>query len=608
MNKDFNYRSGINFAKFKTVMRSNLCGEVDGGFVGRKVILCGWTNKRRDHGKLIFIDLRDFSGIVQVVFDPKFDLKSYNKAKNIRSEYIIKIKGEVRNRTEDTINPTLSTGEIEVFADSIEILNKSKTPPFSLNDRNKVDEMTRLKYRYIDLRTESMQWNMRLKHAIASSTRKYLDENGFVEIETPILAKSTPEGARDFLVPSRLNPGSFYALPQSPQLFKQIMMFSGFDRIYQIARCFRDEDLRSDRQPEFTQIDLEMSFGSVDDVIRIVEDLIKKIFYDVLNKKISVPFDRISWRESLEKYGTDKPDARFEIIIKDISNVFENSKLKIFKNVLDTNGCIKCLVVNDYSKFARNELDGLVEMAKKNGAGGLIWIKVEKDKELQSPVSKFLSESERKGLINALGLEEKNLILIVADEFKKACIALGSIRNYIGKKLEIINEKEFKFLWVVDFPLFELDKELNRLTPVHHPFTKPDKDTVRYLETEPLKVMSMAYDIVLNGEEIGGGSTRIDNLKLQKKVFELLSIDEKRMKENFGFFLKSLEYGVPPHGGIAIGLDRLVMLIGRLESIREVIAFPKTQSAVCMMTESPSEVSNEQLKEVFIKVSKDKNK
>ncbi len=608
MNKDFNYRSGINFTKFKTVMRSNLCGEVDGGFVGRKVILCGWTNKRRDHGKLIFIDLRDFSGIVQVVFDPKFDLKSYNTAKNIRSEYIIKIKGEVRNRTEDTINPTLSTGEIEVFADSIEILNKSKTPPFSLNDRNKVDEMTRLKYRYIDLRTESMQWNMRLKHAIASSTRKYLDENGFVEIETPILAKSTPEGARDFLVPSRLNPGSFYALPQSPQLFKQIMMFSGFDRIYQIARCFRDEDLRSDRQPEFTQIDLEMSFGSVDDVIRIVEDLIKKIFYDVLNKKISVPFDRISWRESLEKYGTDKPDARFEIIIKDISNVFENSKLKIFRNVLDTNGCIKCLVVNDYSKFARNELDGLVEMAKKNGAGGLIWIKVEKDKELQSPVSKFLSESERKGLINALGLEEKNLILIVADEFKKACIALGSIRNYIGKKLEIINEKEFKFLWVVDFPLFELDKELNRLTPVHHPFTKPDKDTVRYLETEPLKVMSMAYDIVLNGEEIGGGSTRIDNLKLQKKVFELLSIDEKRMKENFGFFLKSLEYGVPPHGGIAIGLDRLVMLIGRLESIREVIAFPKTQSAVCMMTESPSEVSNEQLKEVFIKVSKDKNK
>ena len=608
MNKDFDYRSEINFTKFKTSMRSNLCGEVDKGFVGKKVILCGWTNKRRDHGKLIFIDLRDFSGIVQVVFDPNYDLKSYNKAKNIRSEYIIKIIGEVKNRTKDTINPTLSTGEIEVFADSIEILNKSKTPPFSIGDRSRVDEMTRLRYRYIDLRTENMQWNMRLKHAINSSTRKYLNGTGFVEVETPILAKSTPEGARDFLVPSRINPGSFYALPQSPQLFKQIMMFSGFDRIYQIARCFRDEDLRSDRQPEFTQIDLEMSFGSIDDVIRIVEDLIKKIFSDVLNKKISVPFKRISWKESLEKYGTDKPDTRFGVIIKDISNVFENSKLKIFRNVLDTNGCIKCLVVKDYSNFARNDLDGLVERAKKNGAGGLIWIKVEKDKELQSPVSKFLSESERKGLINALGLEEKNLILIVADEFKKACIALGSVRNYIGKKLEIINEKEFKFLWVVDFPLFELDKELNRLNPVHHPFTKPDEDTIRYLETEPLKVMSMAYDIVLNGEEIGGGSIRIDNLKLQKKVFELLSIDEKRMKENFGFFLKSLEYGVPPHGGIAIGLDRLVMLVGRLESIREVIAFPKTQSAVCMMTGSPSEVSNEQLKEVFIKVSKDKNK
>lgn len=590
---------------FKTGMRTNLCGEINKEFEGREVTLSGWVSKRRDHGKLIFIDLRDFSGIVQLVFNPNINKNSYTIAKDIRSEYVIKVNGKVRMRSKDTINSSIPTGEIEVVVEDITVFSRSKTPSFMLEDRDKVEENTRLKYRYIDLRTREMQRNLRLRHDITTATRKYFNSKGFLEIETPIMAKSTPEGARDFLVPSRLNPGKFYALPQSPQLFKQILMFSGFDRCYQIARCFRDEDLRANRQPEFTQIDLEMTFVEVEDVMGIIEGLFSCIFKEVLGKKIELPFKRIRWKESMETYGTDKPDLRFNLVIKDISGIFGNSEIKIFKDALRNNGCIKSMVIDDWSSFARRELDELVEMAKECGAGGLVWIKVNEDMDLQSPISKFLSRDEKEGLIKTLSLKKRNLLLIVADQFVTTCRTLGTIRKHLAGKLKMIKENEFNFVWVHGFPLFEWDGNEKRITSVHHPFTKPDESTMNYLDSEPLNVKSQAYDIVLNGEELGGGSIRINDVNLQKKVFKILNFDEKRIRENFGFFTRAMEYGVPPHGGIALGMDRLVMLLGKLENIRDVIAFPKTQSAVCMLTGSPSSVTDEQLKEVSIKVTEE---
>jgi len=587
---------------FKTGMRTNLCGEINKEFAGKEVTLSGWVGRRRDHGKLIFLDLRDFSGIVQLVFNPNINKNPYTIAKDIRSEYVIKISGKVTNRSKDTINLSIPTGEVEIVVKDIKIFSRSKTPPFMLEDRNKVEENTRLKYRYIDLRTRQMQENIRLRHNVTNVTRKYFNSKGFLEIETPIMAKSTPEGARDFLVPSRMNPGKFYALPQSPQLFKQILMFSGFDRCYQIARCFRDEDLRADRQPEFTQIDMEMTFVEVDDVMEIIEGLFSHIFKEIFNEKIKLPFKRIRWKDSMETYGTDKPDLRFDLPIKDISGLFINSEIKIFKDVLKNNGCIKSIVVDDSSDFTRKELDDLVEMARKCGAGGLVWIRIDENMNLQSPISKFLSNTEKKGLIKALGLKEKNLLLIVADKFITACQTLGMIRKHLAGKLKLIRENEFSFVWVYDFPLFEWDEKEKRIKPVHHPFTKPDENTAGYLDSEPLKVNSLAYDIVLNGEEIGGGSIRINDVNLQKRVFKILNLDEKKIRENFSFFIRALEYGAPPHGGIALGMDRLVMLLAKLESIREVIAFPKTQSAVCMLTDSPSSVTDEQLKEVSINI------
>lgn len=587
---------------FKTGMRTNLCGEINKEFAGKEVTLSGWVGRRRDHGKLIFLDLRDFSGIVQLVFNPNINKNPYTIAKDIRSEYVIKISGKVTKRSKDTINLSIPTGEVEIVVKDIKIFSRSKTPPFMLEDRNKVEENTRLKYRYIDLRTRQMQENIRLRHNVTNVTRKYFNSKGFLEIETPIMAKSTPEGARDFLVPSRMNPGKFYALPQSPQLFKQILMFSGFDRCYQIARCFRDEDLRADRQPEFTQIDMEMTFVEVDDVMEIMEGLFSYIFKEVFNEKIKLPFKRIRWKDSMETYGTDKPDLRFDLPIKDISGLFINSEIKIFKDVLKNNGCIKSIVVSGSSDFTRKELDDLVEMARKCGAGGLVWIKIDENMNLQSPISKFLSNTEKEGLIKVLSLKEKNLLLIVADKFITACQALGMIRKHLACKLKLIRENEFSFVWVYDFPLFEWDEKEKRIKPVHHPFTKPDENTAGYLDSEPLKVNSLAYDIVLNGEEIGGGSIRINDVNLQKRVFKILNLDEKKIRENFGFFIRAMEYGAPPHGGIALGMDRLVMLLAKLESIREVIAFPKTQSAVCMLTDSPSSVTDEQLKEVSINI------
>jgi aspartyl-tRNA synthetase len=589
---------------FKTSLRDSLCADISEKDESKTVTLCGWVNRRRDHGKLIFIDLRDFSGIIQLVFDPQHNVKSHELAREIRNEYVIHVKGRIFKRSKDTVNEEIPTGRIEVFADELEILNHAKTPPFLLEDRESIDETTRLKNRCFDLRSIQMQKSLRLKNSVIISVRRYLCEKGFVEVETPILAKSTPEGARDFLVPSRLNPGKFYALPQSPQLFKQMLMFSCFDRVFQIARCFRDEDLRADRQPEFTQIDMEMSFVQQEDVIRVIENMLKRIFDESLGVNISVPFEKMTWLESMERYGSDKPDLRFGMELRDISAILKETQIKFFKKTIGSGGTVKCIKVDSGGELSRKDLDDIIDLAKKNGAGGLVWIKIDKGMEFNSPIAKFLSEKEKKGIKDYLGLEEGNIILIVADTFKNTCQALSAVRNSLGKKLGLI-KGGFKFLWVYDFPLFDFDEEEKSLSPLHHPFTMPGKETLGYLDDDPARVSSMAYDIILNGNEIGGGSIRINDLDIQKKIFKILGLDEKRAEENFGFFLKAMEYGTPPHGGIALGLDRLVMLMGGLKSIREVIAFPKTQSAIDLMTDSPSDVSPLQLKEVSIDVIKE---
>ncbi|MCG9478879.1 MAG: aspartate--tRNA ligase [Actinomycetia bacterium] len=594
---------GVDYHHFKTSYRTNLCGELDSKAIGNKVNICGWVNSRRDHGKLIFIDLRDFSGVIQLVFDPAHSQEAYMTAKKIRSEYVLKAEGIIDRRSSDTINPDIKTGEIEVAVENIQILGKSETPPFLLSETGKVDEMSRLKYRYMDLRTDKMQRNLRMRHAITSQTRNYLNQQGFLEIETPILAKSTPEGARDFLVPSRLNSGKFYALPQSPQLFKQILMFSGFDRVYQIARCFRDEDLRADRQPEFTQIDLEMTFVQMDDVLENIENMMAAIFKNVLGQELKTPFRRITWKQSMETYGSDKPDLRLDLPLKDISAIFADTSFNVFKKVLEKDGCIKSMVVEDGRAFTRKDLDQLIDIAKDSGAGGLVWARVEENEELRSPVTKFLSPAEISMLIEKLNLKPGNLLIIVADTFLVSCNSLGVIRKHLAKKLGLVKEG-FEFVWVYDFPLFERDNRDNSITPMHHPFTQPEPGSRKLLDQDPLSVKSQAYDIVLNGQEIGGGSIRINDLELQKKIFEILGFDEQMIEKNFGFFIKAMEYGIPPHGGIALGLDRLVTIIAKMESIRDVIAFPKTQSAVCMLTDSPSEVTPQQLKEAHIDITK----
>ncbi|MHB1253546.1 MAG: aspartate--tRNA ligase, partial [Candidatus Humimicrobiaceae bacterium] len=530
---------------FKTGLRTNLCGVVNKDFAEKKVVICGWISKRRDHGKLIFADIRDFSGIVQVVFNPSFNEKAYECAKELRSEFVVQISGTVKNRTAETVNSEINTGDIEIFADELSILSKAKTPPFMIDERDQVDELTRLKYRYIDLRTSEMQKNLRLKSAVMNTTRNYLNSNGFVEIETPILAKSTPEGARDFLVPSRLNPNKFYALPQSPQLFKQILMFSGYDRIFQLARCFRDEDLRSDRQPEFTQIDIEMTFVKQEDVMTLIEGLINVIFKEVLDTDIKLPLEKITWLEAISNYGSDKPDLRFELKIKDISEIFVDCDLKIFKDTLNSGGVVKCIKLEDASLLSRKDLDDIVLLAKSSGAGGLLWMKTDENMELQSPVSKFLSDSEKEKIIKSLDLKRNNLVLIISDKFITACSVLGVIRNHLAGKLNLFNKDEYKFLWVYDFPLFEYDEKENRYKSVHHPFTMPDANTINYLDSDPLKVNSVSYDIVLNGTEIGGGSIRINDIEIQTQILKILKVDLIKARDNFGFFLNAMEYGTP---------------------------------------------------------------
>lgn len=599
----FESHKHIDYKQFKTSYRTHLCGEIRKDNLNEKVSLCGWVNSRRDHGKLIFIDLRDFSGIIQLVFDPARSSETYSLAKKIRTEFVLRVEGLIRKRSKDTVNKDLATGEIELSVEDLKVLGKSSTPPFLLTETEKVDEMSRLKHRYMDLRSTKMQENLRLRHAIVSQTRDYLNQKGFLEIETPILAKSTPEGARDFLVPSRLNPGKFYALPQSPQLFKQILMFSGFDRAYQIAKCFRDEDLRADRQPEFTQIDLEMTFVDEDDVISLIEGMMAVVFRKVLNTELKLPFRRMTWQKSMETYGSDKPDLRYDLPLTDVSDIFSGTSFNVFKQVLSKKGCIKSMVIKEGQSFTRKDLDQLIEMAKNYGAGGLVWARVEPDNTLKSPIAKFLSTGETGSLVKKLKLEPGNLLIMVADNFLVTCNSLGAIRKHIGQKLGLI-KSGYEFLWVHDFPLFEKDSRDNTITPMHHPFTQPDCESIKLLDHDPLQAKSLAYDIIVNGQELGGGSIRINDLNLQKKIFELLGFTPEMIEQNFGFFIKAMDYGIPPHGGIALGLDRLVMILGQLESIRDVIAFPKTQSAVCMMTDSPSGVTNKQLQEVHIEITK----
>ena len=582
--------------------RTDYCGSLGVEDLEREVILMGWVQSKRDHGGLIFVDLRDREGIIQVVYNPQLNIEAHQKAGLLKDEWIVAVKGTVTRRPQETINPNIKTGEIEITVKEIRILNTSKVLPFPIENEIKVDELLRLKYRFLDLRRPMMKENLILRHEIASATRNYLNSKGFIELETPYLTRSTPEGARDFLVPSRLNPGEFYALPQSPQLLKQTLMISGFDRYYQIVRCFRDEDLRADRQPEFTQIDLEMSFVSENDVMEIVEGMLKAIFKQSKEIDIPTPFSRIRYDEAMLKYGNDKPDTRFGLELYDITEIFMNSGFKVFGDAIKRGGIVKALnLKGKASDFSRKELDDLVEFAKSLGAKGLAWIKVTGD-EWQSPITKFLTETEKKGLQNTLKTEDEDVIFFTADSAHTVNLVLSTLRLRLGERFNLIDQSKLSFLWVVDFPLLDFDKTEKRYVAMHHPFTSPKEEDLGVFDSSPERVRARAYDIVLNGVEIGGGSIRIHRSDIQQKLFDKIGLEPEEAKKKFGFLLEALEFGAPPHGGIALGLDRLVMLIADADSIRDVIAFPKTQKGVCPLTEAPSPVDTKQLLELKIRV------
>jgi aspartyl-tRNA synthetase len=584
-----------------TRKRSHYCGELHAKDVGKEVTLMGWVHSRRDHGGLIFIDLRDREGVTQIAFNPEINAAIHSKAHDLRSEYVIAVKGKVSKRPEGTINPDLKTGEIEVLAEELTILNESKTSPFEISSRQGISEDVRLKYRYLDLRRSGLQENLILRHRIVQTTRNYFNQKKFIEIETPFLTKSTPEGARDYLVPSRVNPGRFYALPQSPQLFKQILMISGYDRYYQIVKCFRDEDLRADRQPEFTQIDLELSFIQEDDIYEIIEGLLVAIFKEVKNVSLMHPFPRLTYQEALARYGLDKPDTRFEMELKNLTSHFADSQFKVFSRAVAAGGIILGLNARGCAEYSRKELDNLTDLAKVYGAQGLAWIKVVSD-GVQSPIAKFFTETEIQQLTKTLNAQPGDLLLMVTDaKHKVAYTALGQLRIHIGHKMGLIEQDRWCPLWITEFPLLEYNEEEKRYLAMHHPFTSPVEEDLVYLKENPEKVKARAYDLVLNGNEIGGGSIRIHRKDVQQAMFGALKIGEDEAKSKFGFLLDALEYGAPPHGGIALGLDRLVMLICGIESIRDTIAFPKTQKATCLMTDAPSQVSERQLKELSLK-------
>lgn len=588
--------------------RSCGCGRVTEKDCGKELTLAGWVNTRRDHGGLIFIDLRDRSGIVQVVMSPQYGEDAFHKAEDVRSEYVLAIRGIVRERSPETVNPKMQTGKIEVVVSEMRVLNKAKTPPFYVEDGIDVDEIVRLKHRYIDLRRPEMQRNLIMRHKIVHEMRQFLDAHDFLEVETPILTKSTPEGARDYLVPSRVNPGKFYALPQSPQLFKQLLMVSGLERYFQIARCFRDEDLRADRQPEFTQLDIELSFEDQDFILDLMEHMMQRIFKNVLNVDIQIPFKRITWDDAMNLYGSDKPDLRFDMHFYDISDLLRDTGFKVFRNVLDNGGIVKAITVKGDAAIPRRELDGLVDYVGNYGAKGLAWIGLNKDGSLKCQITKFLGEDKIREIGKFCEAENGDLILIIADKPKVVAQALGELRLEMARRMNLIGENEFCFRWVTDFPMFEYSEEDKRWVAEHHPFTAPRDEDVQYLLTDPSKVYAKAYDMVLNGVEAGGGSLRIYQEELQEKVFKAIGITHEEAQEKFGFLLDAFRYGAPPHAGIALGLDRLVMLMLRLGSIRDVIAFPKTQSAIDQMTQAPSEVVDMQLKELHIRVDVKKEK
>ena len=582
--------------------RSHHCGELRKQDAGKEVTLCGWVSKRRDHGGIIFIDLRDRSGLVQVVIDPAHDDKDFHKAETVRSEFVLQVKGMVRNRTEETVNPNLPTGEVEVVVEGLNILNPAKTPPFYIQDGVDVDENVRLRYRYLDLRRPEMQRNLILRHKVTKLVRDFMDNQGFLEIETPMLCKSTPEGARDYLVPSRVNPGKFYALPQSPQLFKQILMVAGMEKYFQIARCFRDEDLRADRQPEFTQLDMEMSFIDEDDIMTLTENLIAYVFKNALGKELQVPFGRMTWDDAMDQYGSDKPDLRFGMKLVNMNQALEGTQFKVFKDIIEKGGLVKAINVKGYSAIPRRELDGLVDFVGIYGAKGLAWIIVNEDGSIKSPIAKFFSEEEMKRILETGKAEKGDVLLFVADKNPLVvAAALGALRLEMGKRLNLIDPDKLAFTWGVKFPMFEYSEEEHRYVAMHHPFTSPCDEDVDKLLTDPGHVYAKAYDMVHNGVEIGGGSIRIHDRTVQNKVFEAIGLTDEQAQEKFGFLLNAFEFGAPPHGGLAFGLDRLIMLMAKRPSIRDVIAFPKTQSAVDVMSQAPNIVDEKQMRELHIR-------
>ncbi|SUK43051.1 aspartate--tRNA ligase [Staphylococcus aureus] len=583
--------------------RTTYCGLVTEAFLGQEITLKGWVNNRRDLGGLIFVDLRDREGIVQVVFNPAFSEEALKIAETVRSEYVVEVQGTVTKRDPETVNPKIKTGQVEVQVTNIKVINKSETPPFSINEENvNVDENIRLKYRYLDLRRQELAQTFKMRHQITRSIRQYLDEEGFFDIETPVLTKSTPEGARDYLVPSRVHDGEFYALPQSPQLFKQLLMISGFDKYYQIVKCFRDEDLRSDRQPEFTQVDIEMSFVDQEDVMQMGEEMLKKVVKEVKGVEINGAFPRMTYKEAMRRFGSDKPDTRFEMELIDVSQLGRDMDFKVFKDTVENDGEIKAIVAKGAAEqYTRKDVDALTEFVNIYGAKGLAWVKVVED-GLTGPIGRFFETENVETLLTLTGAEAGDLVMFVADKPNVVAQSLGALRVKLAKELGLIDETKLNFLWVTDWPLLEYDEDAKRYVAAHHPFTSPKEADIAKLGTAPEEAEANAYDIVLNGYELGGGSIRIHDGELQEKMFEVLGFTKEQAQEQFGFLLDAFKYGAPPHGGIALGLDRLVMLLTNRTNLRDTIAFPKTASATCLLTNAPGEVSDKQLEELSLRI------
>lgn len=590
-----------------TKMKTRWCGKINEKDINQKITISGWVATVRDLGGIIFAEIRDRTGVVQIVSDPNKNPQVHEVLEKLRDEYVITATGTVTQRPQETFNPNLSTGSVEIYPDSVNILNESETPPFALSDEQDVNEDLRLKYRYLDIRRPKVLNNLVLRHNIVAAIRNSLNDQEFLEVETPELIRTTPEGARDYLVPSRVSPGKFFALPQSPQIFKQLLMVGGIERYYQVAKCFRDEDLRADRQPEFTQIDLEMSFVDREDVMLVTENIVKAAF-EAAGVEVTPPFTRLTYKESMETYGCDRPDTRFDLKLFDVSDIMENSSFAAFADQVKHGGSVRAICVPGISEYSRKEMDDIRNLALGFGAKGLAWITYGIDGSIKSPVLKFLSEEEIGALQQRAGAKPGDVVFFVADKDKVVFDVLGRMRLHFGEKLDLIDKSKHNLLWVVDFPMFEPDEEANRLCAVHHPFTSPNPEDFGLMESDPVKCRALAYDIVYNGTEIGGGSVRIHNPELQRKVFNLLGMSEEEIQTKFGFMVNAFKYGAPPHGGIALGLDRLVALIARTNSIRDVIAFPKTSQARCLMTEAPAEATEEQLHELHLRVVAPKKK